>query len=293
MKSYALNVGRLVLACRDINKGERARQQILSSCQSRSKESAVVEVWQLDMASFDSILDFGDRLKELPRLDAFLANAGIDIVEYKAVDGWESVLLVNVIATFLVGLLALPTLVRTQEKFGKDTRLVFTTSIGHIFSKHDYLSKPAMGQIFETLNDAEKADMADRYHLSKLMEVLLSREMARRMTSSVATATRQHQTIVNCVNPGWCKTDLFRDFDGGLGGRIGLALIGRSSEEGSRTLVHAATADRSSHGHYLSECRVKPEGEWAHSEAAIETGERLWDELAGILEKVAPGVTRL
>lgn len=253
----------------------------------------MVEVWQLDMASFDSILEFGERLKGLSRLDALLANAGIDVVEYKAVAGWESILLVNVIATFLVGLLALPALKRTQEKFGKDTRLVFTGSVIHIFAKYEYLSKPARAQIFETLNDEKKADMADRYHLSKLMDILLSREMARRMSRTPAGNKQQHQTIVNCVNPGWCRTDLFREHDGGIGGRIGLALIGRSSEEGSRTLVHAASADRSSHGRYLSECRVKPEGGWVQSEAGIRTGERLWDELAEILERVAPDVARL
>lgn len=63
--------------------------------------------------------------------------------------------------------------------------------------------------------------------------------------------------VVNCVNPGWCKTNLFRVDDGGIGGRLGLHLIGRTSEEGSRTLVHAITAGRESHGCYLSECRVK------------------------------------
>ena len=253
----------------------------------------MVEVWQLDMANFDSILAFGERLKSLSRLDAFLANAGIDVTEYRVVAGWESILLVNVIATFLVGLLALPALQRTQKNFEKDTRLVFTGSVIHIFAKHEYLSKPPMGQIFKTLNEERKADMADRYHLSKLIDILLSRELARRMGGAAAVTKKDYQTIVNCVNPGWCRTDLFRENDGGFGGRIGLALIGRSSEEGSRTLVHAALADRSSHGHYLSECRVKPEGQWVRSEAGIETGERLWNELAEILEKVAPGVTRL
>jgi retinol dehydrogenase-12 len=291
--SYALNVEHLILACRDVQKGEAARQQIIKSCPRRSKGGAMVEVWQLDMASFGSILAFGEKLKNISRLDAFLANAGIDVVEYKLVAGWESILLVNVIATFLVGLLALPALKRTQDKYEKDTHLVFTGSVIHIFAKYDYLSKPAMGQIFKILNNETTADMADRYHLSKLMDILLSRELARRLGGTVAGSKTRYQTIVNCVNPGWCRTDLFRENDGGLGGRIGLALIGRSSEEGSRTLVHAASANRSSHGCYLSECRIKPEGEWVRSEAGIKTGARLWDELAEILEGIVPGITRL
>jgi retinol dehydrogenase-12 len=31
--------------------------------------------------------------------------------------------------------------------------------------------------------------------------------------------------ICNCVNPGWCKTELFRKNDGGLSGRIGLKMV--------------------------------------------------------------------
>ena len=99
--------------------------------------------------------------------------------------------------------------------------------------------------------------------------------------------------IVNCINPGWCKTELFRTHDGGLGGRIGLGLMGRSAEEGSRTLIHGALADATTHGKYVSECRVKPESSFVRSERGVSVEKRVWAELVDILEGIRPGVTNL
>jgi retinol dehydrogenase-12 len=41
--------------------------------------------------------------------------------------------------------------------------------------------------------------------------------------------------------------------------------IGRTSEEGARTLVHSIVAGEESHGMYTSECVVKPESVWMRS----------------------------
>jgi hypothetical protein len=34
-------------------------------------------------------------------------------------------------------------------------------------------------------------------------------------------------------------------------------LVGRTAEQGSRTLIHAAVAGEESHGKFLSECEIK------------------------------------
>ena len=73
---------------------------------------------------------------------------------------------------------------------------------------------------------------------------------------------------------------------------MGLRLIGRTAEEGSRTLVHAAAAGEESHGKYLSECRVKPESSFVRSEEGKVVEEWVWKELVWILEGIRPGVTR-
>jgi hypothetical protein len=65
--------------------------------------------------------------------------------------------------------------------------------------------------------------------------------------------------VLNLVTPGLCSTDIDRDFS--TMSRVGVSilrfLIGRTAEEGSRTLVHAGLSGKSSHGKYLSDCEIK------------------------------------
>ena len=272
-----------------MNKGGIARKEVIAS--SRLPSPGKVEVWQLDMSEYSSVLAFGNRMKSLTRLDTFIANAGIDTTQFVRIEGHESTLIVNVISTLLVGMLAIPKLRESSKLQQKPSRLVFTGSVVHVFAKHNYLSEPAPGQIFKSLDDEATADMADRYNLSKLVLLLGFRKLAGELSRS---EKGRPSVILNFVHPGWCKTELFDSTnDGGMGGRIGLRLIGRTSEEGSRTLVHGAVADEKSHDKYLAECRVKPESSWARSDEGFQVQERLWPELVDILEGIQPGVTKL
>jgi len=286
---YSLNVSHLVLACRNLTKGENARKEIVTS--SGTSKRGKVEVWQLDMSNYSSVLAFGHRMKSLSRLDAFVANAGIDVNHWEMFEGYESTLTVNVISTFLVAILAIPKLRETSEEQQKPSHLIITGSVLHIFAKDKYLSQPQPGQIFKTLNNKSTADMSDRYNLSKLLVLLGARQLAGKLNRG--SEKGRASVIVNYINPGWCKTDLFQTNDGGLGGRIGLRLMGRSAEEGSRTLVHGAATDEKSHGRYLTECRVKPESSFVRSDAGIVIEKRVWSELVDILEGIQPGVTNL
>jgi retinol dehydrogenase-12 len=70
-------------------------------------------------------------------------------------------------------------------------------------------------------------------------------------------------------------------------------MVGRSADSGGRTLVQAAVAGEETHGKYLSECRVKPEGSWVRSDEGARVEKRLWIELVDILEGIRPGVTKI
>jgi retinol dehydrogenase-12 len=132
--------------------------------------------------------------------------------------------------------------------------------------------------------------MSDRYNLSKLVELLAYRQLAAQLHCSAQNGLAS--VVATYVNPGWCRTELFRSNDGGVSGRIGLRLIGRTAEAGSRTIGHAAVAaDGNSHGKYMSECRVKPESTWVRSKEGASVEKRLWKELVDILEGIHPGVT--
>jgi len=64
--------------------------------------------------------------------------------------------------------------------------------------------------------------------------------------------------VVNLVCPGLCKTDLGRNalppFRETLA--ASQAKYGRTAEDGSRTLIHAAVAGKGSHGCFLSSCEI-------------------------------------
>ena len=272
-----------------MTKGEKAHKRLVASA--GASLPAQKQDWQQDMSSHSSVLAFGHRMKGLSRLDAFLANAGIDVTHWETFEGTESTVAVNVISTFLVAMLAIPKLRETSAAQKQSSHLVFTGSVLHVLAKHKYLSQPRPGTIFNTLNDESLADMGNRYPLSKLLVLLCVEKLAQKLGNGLDN--RRASIIVNYVNPGWCKTQLFRTNDGGVGGRLGLALIGRTAEEGSRTLVHGAMADADSHGKYLSECRIKPESSFVRSDAAAAVRESVWSELSHILESIAPGVTNI
>lgn len=68
-----LNAAKVIIACRSVDKGEAARAEI----EKRTGRTGVVEVWPLDLQDYDNIRRFVKRASELPRIDMFLANAGM------------------------------------------------------------------------------------------------------------------------------------------------------------------------------------------------------------------------
>ena len=66
------------------------------------------------------------------------------------------------------------------------------------------------------------------------------------------------RVIVNCLTPGACKSDLIRERKGmsKLFITIMGAIIARSTEVGSRTLVAAAAGGEDTHGKYMADSRV-------------------------------------
>lgn len=88
-----------------------------------------------------------------------------------------------------------------------------------------------------------------RYFVSKLLEVLYARELAAHTSRS-----GKSEVVINLINPGLCHSELARDAGWGL--YIMKLLLARTTEHGSRTLVHAAQGGAETHGQYLSNCRV-------------------------------------
>ena len=288
-----LGAARIVMGVRNMEKGEKAKAEILSSTKSKTETKTQIEVWPVDLTSYSSILAFCDRAAELPRLDHAILNAGVHTEEYSAAEGLESTITVNVVSTFLMGLYLLPTLRQSAQKHDKGLtpHLTITGSAVHFWANTKSLTSiPKEVNILEWLSDQDRANMKERYYLSKLLVTLLARRMGKELDKSAAAG--KPLVIVNNIGPGFCRTELFRDLDNPALG-VMLRVIGRSSEEGSRTLVWGLLAGKESQGVYMSEGVVKPMSDFAKSKDGDMLGEKLWKEVLGVAEQVRPGAGNL
>ena len=93
-----------------------------------------------------------------------------------------------------------------------------------------------------------------RYAMSKLLEIVALRPLATLLPVS------ESGVVINMISPGLCNTGLARYSESTwnrLKIRTANAIIGRTPEMGSRTLLHAVTAGKESHGKYCSDCEIK------------------------------------
>jgi NAD(P)-dependent dehydrogenase (short-subunit alcohol dehydrogenase family) len=278
-----LGASKLILAVRSLDKGADAKLDIEGTTHCAKD---VIQVWKLDMASYASVQEFGARVDaELDRVDIFIANAGIAPAKYATAEDNEASITVNVVSTFLLAALVLPKLKSTASKFGTRPTLTITSSDVHGHTTFPQKSAPD-GEILATVNDKITAEKAwnDQYPISKLLEVFAVRSIAEKHASSTYPVT------INAVNPGLCHSELGRDFPTIAFWLIKIVLA-RSTEIGSRTLVHAASQGTESHGQYMSDCEIGTPAPFVTSEEGKRAQDRVWDELVQKLEVIRPGVT--
>ena len=300
-----LGAARVILACRSTERGEAAKADIESSTTS----AAVIEVWPLDLCSFDSVRAFCRRAdKELDRLDVLLANAALlSLDSTNMSEGYETQVTANVISNFLMVLMLLPLMERTAVRWNVETNVTVVASVAHFFvSPHDHrpslvchlLTVPPSRQtrfvqkdqphIFESFRPGSA--MEERYSTTKLLDILIVQELAERLDAGSAGAS---PVIVNTANPGLCKSSLFRDVF--FIGRVLVAalvfLLGRTGEEGSRALMVAAAGGRETRGKYVDSGMVDSPSPFVLSEEGKGVQKRVWGELMAILEGIEPGVT--
>jgi NAD(P)-dependent dehydrogenase (short-subunit alcohol dehydrogenase family) len=181
------------LACRSVEKGRAAAKDIQTSTGCLPD---VLDVWQLDMASYDSVQAFASRVHaNLPRLDVFIANAGINSSQFQMFEKDEAMITVNVVSLFLLGFLLYPKLRETAAQYESQTYFTITASDLHEIAKFEE-RKASEGQIFRSLNRQSTFSGSERYATSKLMEILLVKVIA------ALAPLESRNVIINCVSPG-------------------------------------------------------------------------------------------
>lgn len=274
-----LGAAKLIMACRSTAKGEAAARSIEEST---GCAPGTIEVWPMDLGSYDSVKAFAARVtQELDRVDVLLANAGVAMAQWELAEDNETNITVNVVSTILLALLVVPKLKETATRYSTRPTLTFVSSETH--ATVDFPNARAPEGTFQSLNDRSKANMADRYPTSKLVLNFVVREMTSRRPRDACPVT------INYINPGLCQSELSRH--AGLEVAIPKMLFGRTTEQGARTLVAGACGGPETHGQYMDKCVVAEPGTLLTRPGAEETQRRVWDELMAKLDKVEPGVS--
>ncbi|KAI9842048.1 MAG: hypothetical protein M1838_003308 [Thelocarpon superellum] len=276
-----LNAKKVILGVRSVEKGGEACKSIEQS----TGRAHVVEVWALDLSSYESVMSFAAKVQGLPRLDAVVENAGISVDKYQVLEDNESTITVNVVSTFLLALLMLPKLRESASRFNFVPRLTIVTS-----DMHQVASFPERHSenIFDAINNPAAPDMSGRYPLSKLLEIYIVRELGPRANDS----PKKPPVAINTANPGFCYSDLMRDAEGLKGMFLwGLkALTARSTEAGSRNFVFASQLGMESNGRYFTDCAIEEPSKSVRTEDGKQTQAKVWAEISQKLEAIRPGI---
>ena len=211
---------RVILACRNLERGERALEAIRAQV-----PDADAEVAALDLSSLDSVRAFAGRLGEhSDRVDLLVNNAGVmGTPRRQSADGYELQLATNHLGHF-----ALTGLLLGSMEGREDARVVTLSSTAH-----------RMGRInFDNLQGERRYFRWRAYGQSKLANLLFAFELDRRLRAADSTVRSL------AAHPGYAATELQStgppSFDAALMA-ITNKLVAQSAEMGALPTLYAAT----------------------------------------------------
>ncbi|KAF4353134.1 hypothetical protein CsatB_004820 [Cannabis sativa] len=191
---------RLILPARNVKAAEEAKSRILSEY----PDSEIV-VMALDLSSLNSVRRFVTEFDSLRLpLNLLINNAGKFAHEHGiSEDGIEMTFATNYLGHFLLTKLLLKNMIETANVSGIQGRIVNVSS-----TIHGWFTGDTIRYIGEISRNNRHYDPTRAYALSKLANVLHTKELARRLKKMEANVT------VNCVHPGIVRTRLTREREG-------------------------------------------------------------------------------
>nr|GAT59592.1 short-chain dehydrogenase/reductase family protein [Mycena chlorophos] len=280
----SMNPERLILAVRDMRRGETAKAQILEET---GYDGARVEVWMLDMASFASVSAFAERVdSELKRLDGAVLNAGVHLPTWRTTaDGWETILQINTIATGLLGVLLLPILSKTASlPFPQNSaRTKIEPHLTMVASVAQYMGifeeRKLTADLLKTLNTDTKTDFVDRYPTSKLLLNLQTRELA------ALPAARN--VVVNLVDPGLCVTNIANEYN--LSGWVTAIwnFFGWPPSKGAWNIMFGLLKTTPPAA-FITSCEIRKDTPWSYTPAAARIQALHWKESVDVWKAASP-----
>ena len=223
----------VIMACRDLEKGEKAKAALL-----KKNPGSNLKLMQLDLSDLASVKDFADAFTtQYKKLDLLVNNAGIMAIPYrKTIDGFEMQFGVNHLGHF-----ALTGLLFEILKSTGGSRIVNVSSNAHKIGK----------MRFQDINWDKGYKRWKAYGMSKLANILFTFELAERVTA------KEIDMKVLVAHPGYADSSLIEkgpEMNGRnflvKAGRLANRLVAQSTEMGSLPILYAATAPEAEHRAY-------------------------------------------
>jgi len=267
----------VVLACRNLGKGEAARREIEAAA-----PGAPVELEELDLSSLDSVRAFAERFRGGHEgLDLLINNAGVMATPRgQTADGFELQFGTNHLGHF-----ALTGLLIGSMEGREDARVVTLSSTAH-----------RTGRIaFDNLGGERRYFRWRAYGQSKLANLLFALELERRLRSAGSTVKSL------AAHPGYAATNLQSagpPLVDRLFMRVSNRVIAQSDDMGALPTLYAATEPGLAGGTYVgpdgfAEQRGHPKPVVPNKAARDEqVARRLWEvseEMTGVRFELGAG----
>ncbi len=205
-----------------------------------------------DLSSLKAVQKMAEEIKsKFKRIDVLINNAGVYIKRLALTkDGYETTFAVNHLAPFLLTNLLLDSI-----KNSDSGRIINVSSIAHTRVNFD----------FGNLNDEKYFDPYGAYSLSKLANLLFTKELSYRLAETNIT--------VNALHPGVISTKLLKS---------GFNIEGASVKKGAETSVYLAVSDdvKNTSGEYFVDKQVTRYSKIADDKNLTK---KFWDVSAGMV----------
>ncbi|MBZ0237682.1 MAG: SDR family oxidoreductase [Deltaproteobacteria bacterium] len=256
-RALAQRGAHLVLACRS----EEKTRPVLDELRAESP-AAELEFVALDLGDLGSVRACATELlrRDHP-IHVLVNNAGLASVRGRTRDGFELAFGTNHLGHYLLTRLLLERIERSAAP-GRPARIVNVSS-------HSHYSADTID--FEAVQQASKSVTGlHEYEVSKLANVLFTKELARRLDPAKVTAYALH--------PGVIASDIWQRRVPRFLSAVP-RLFMKSTKDGARTSVYCATSvDIANHtGRYYADCKEKRPNRAADD---VELARALWEKSA-------------
>ena len=261
-----------------VNLARHNPQHIWMAARSQSKaEAAIADIQKivpgasvshlsLDLASFQSISDAAKKFQSSSsRLDVLINNAGVmALPKGKTVDGYEMHFGTNVMGSFLLTKLLMPTLKSTAQQPGADVRIVNVSSEAHRM----------LGLGGLVLDESKIMGLGPwtAYANSKLGNILFARECAKRHPEITSVAVHPGIVSETTLWDTYRKSGIF----GSVASRVS-GMLFSDIQQGAKNQLWAATckqAELKNGGYYVPVAKAAS-GSWKASSTAEDA--KMWD----------------